>query len=80
MEVFSILSIFVCLTHNMFRGVLYVYDTNYEYPVTFVLKGFVILDVIFTPFCVLIYLIIVKPIYNKAKCKTKSFYWALKRD
>ena len=80
MEVFSILGIFVCLTHNMFRGVLYVYDINYEYPVTFVLKGFVILDVIFTPFCVLIYFFIVKPICNKAKCKIKYFYWALKRD
>ena len=80
MEVFSILGIFVCLTHNMFRGVLYVYDISYEYPVTFVLKGFVILEVIFTPFCVLIYFFIVKPICNKVKCKIKSFYWALKRD
>ena len=80
MEVFSILGIFVCLTQNMFRGVLYVYDINYEYPVTFVLKGFLILDVIFTPFCVLIYFFIVKPICNKAKCKIKYFYWALKRD
>ena len=80
MEVFSILGIFVCLTHNMFRGVLYVYNINYEYPVTFVLKAFGILDVIFTPFCVLIYFFIIKPIYNRAKCKIKSFHRSLKRD
>ena len=73
MEVVSILGIFICLIH-MFRGFLYVYDIKYEYPVTFVWQGFVILDLIFSPICVLIYFFIIKPIYNKAKCKIKSFY------
>ena len=54
-EVFSILGIFVCLVHNMFRGFLYVYDINDEDPVTFVWKGFAIFGLIFSPICVLIF-------------------------
>ena len=80
MEVFSILGIFTCLTHNMFRGFLYVYDIKYEYPVTFVWQGFVYLDAIFSPICVLIHFLIMKPLYNKAKCKIKSFYFNLRRE
>ena len=80
MEVFSILGIFTCLTHNMFRGFLYVYDIKYEYPVTFVWQGFVYLDAIFSPICVLIYFLIMKPLYDKAKCKIKSFYFNLRRE
>ena len=78
-EVFSILGIFVCLTHNMFRGFLYVYSIKFEDPITFVLQGFAILDVICSPICVIIYFFIIKTIYNKAKCKVKSIYYTLRR-
>ena len=79
MEVFSVLGISVRHTDNVFRGVLNVYEINYEYPVSFVWKLFTILDLIFSPICVIIYFFIMKTIYNKTKCKIKSIYYALKR-
>ena len=79
MEVFSIFGIFVCLTHNMFRGFLYVYDIKFEDPITFVLQGFTILDMICSPICVIIFFFIIKTIYNKAKSKVKSIYYSLRR-
>ena len=79
-EVYSILGVFVCLVHNMFRGFLYVYDINYEYPVTYVWQVFVILDVIFSPVCVLIYFFVIKTICSKSKCKIKSLYLFLRRE
>ena len=79
MEVFSILGIFVCLTHNMFRGFLYLYDIKFEDPITYVLQGFTILDMICSPICVIIYFFIIKTIHNKAKCKVKSIYYTLRR-
>ena len=79
MEIFSILGIFTCLPQNMFLGFLYVYDIKYEYPVTFVWQGFVILDLIFSPICVLIYFFIIKPIYNKVKCKIFLFHFKVER-
>ena len=51
----------------MFRGFLYVYDINYEYPVTAVWKAFNILDVSFSPILILVCVFIIKPIYNKTK-------------
>ena len=78
-EVFSILGIFVCLTHNTFRGFLYVYEIKFEDPITFVLQGFAILDMICSPICVIIYFFIKKTIYNKAKCKVKSICYTLRR-
>ena len=36
MEIFSMMSIFVFLLHNMFRGFLHVYDINDKDPVKFV--------------------------------------------
>ena len=66
-EIISIMGFFVCLTHNMFRGFLYVYDINYGYPVTKVLKAFDILDLLFSPILVIVCVFIIKPIYNKAK-------------
>ena len=79
MEVFSILGIFVCLIYNMFRGFLYVYDINDKDPVTFVWQVFAVLDLLFSPTCVLVYFFILKPIYNKAKCKINFFYLTLRR-
>ena len=79
-EVYSILGIFVYLVHNMFRGFLYVYDINYEYPVTYAWQVFVVLDLIFSPVCVLIYIFVIKTICNKTKCKIKSFYLFLRRE
>ena len=79
MEVFSILGIFVCLFHNMFRGFLYVHDINYDYPGTFVWQLFAILDLIFSPIWILILFFIVKPIYSKVKCKMISFYYHILR-
>ena len=79
MEVSSILGIFVCLIHNMFRGFLYAYDIKFEDPITFVLQGFTILDMISSPICVVIYFFIIKTIYRKAKCKVKSIYYTLRR-
>ena len=66
-EIISIMGFFVCLTHNMFRGFLHVYDINYEHPVTNVLKAFDILDLLFSPILVIVCVFIIKPIYNKAK-------------
>ena len=66
-EIISIMGFSVCLTHNMFRGFLYVYDINYEYPVTNVLKAFDILDLLFSPILVIVCVVIIKPICNKAK-------------
>ena len=66
-EIISIMGFLVCLTHNMFRGFLYVYNTNYEYPVMNVLKAFDILDLLFSPILVIVRVFIIKPIYNKAK-------------
>ena len=77
MEVFSFLGVFVCLINNMFRAVLYVYDINDEDTVTFVWKVFAVLDLLFSPICVLIYCFIIKPIYNKAKYGVKSCYLTL---
>ena len=79
MEVFSILGIFVCLTRNMFRGFLYVYDIKFEDTITFVMQVFSILDMICSPIFVVIYFFIIKTIYNKAKCKVKSIYYTLRR-
>ena len=79
MEVFSILGIFVCLFHNMFRGFLYVYDINYDFSVTIVWQVFAVLDLIFSPVWMLILFFIVKPIYGKVKCKIISFYHILRR-
>ena len=78
MEVFSILGIFVCLFHNMFRGFLYVYDINYDFSVTIVKQVFAVLDLIFSPVSMLIFFFIVKPIYGKVKCKIISFYHILR--
>ena len=66
-EIISIMGFFICLTHNMFRGFLYVYNINYEYPVMNVLKAFDILDLLFSPILVIVRVFIIKPIYNKAK-------------
>ena len=76
MEIVSILAFFFCLIHNMFRGFLYVYDINYEYPVTIVWEVFSILDLIVSPIWVLLCVFVIKAIYNKIKntirkCKTK---------
>ena len=79
MEVFSILGIFVCLFHNMFRGILYVYDINNDYPVTFLWQLFAVLNLMFSPIWMLILFFIVKPIYSKVKYKIISFYHTLRR-
>ena len=79
-EVYSIQGIFVCLVHNMFRSFLYVYDISYEYPVTYAWQVFVILDVIFSPVCVLLYFFVIKTICSKTKCKIKLFYLFLSRE
>ena len=79
MEIFSILGIFVCFFHNMFQGFLYVYDINYEFPVTFLWQVFAILDLTFSPISMLILFFIVNPIYSKVKCKMISFYHTLRR-
>ena len=55
-EVFSILGIFVCIAHNMFRGILYIYDIDDEdfSLVNFVWQTFAIFGLAFSPICVLI--------------------------
>ena len=58
---------FVCLIHNMFRGFLYVYNINCEYPITIVWEAFSFLDLLFSPAWILVSVFIIKPIYNKAK-------------
>ena len=67
MEFVSIQGFFVCLTHNMFRGFLYVYDISHEYPVTLVREAFTIADLLFSPIWVLFWFFIIKPVYDKAK-------------
>ena len=79
MEVISILGIYVCLLNNMFQDYLYVYNINIEDPIAFVWQGFNILDMIFSPICVFIYFFIIETLYNKAKRKIKSIYYALRR-
>ena len=64
LEFFSVLGIFVCLGHNMFRGFSYVYDINEEDPVKFMWQGFAVFDLVVSPICVLIYFFIIAPIYN----------------
>ena len=80
LEVFSILDIFVCLGHNMFRGFLHVYDINEEVPVKFVWQGFAAFDLVFSPICVLINFFIIAPIYNKVKCKLISIFVTIWRE
>ena len=75
MEVFSILGISARLAHNVFHGVLNVFDINHDDQVTFVWQGFNILDLIFSPISVMIYFFIIETIYHKAKCKIKSIYY-----
>ena len=80
MEIFSMMSIFVFLLHNMFRGFLHVYDINDEDPVKFVWRGFVIFYLVFSPICVLIYFFIIAPKYNKVKDGIISFCITIRRD
>ena len=75
MEVFSILGISARLAHNVFHGVLNVFDINHDDHVTSVWQGFNILDLIFSPISVMIYFFIIETIYHKAKCKIKSIYY-----
>ena len=81
-EVFSILGIFVCIAHNMFRGILYIYDIDDEdsSPVNFVRQTFAIFDLAFSPICVLIYFFIIAPICKKVKCKFISFYMTIRKE
>ena len=51
----------------MFRGFLYVYNINCEYPITIVWEAFSFLDLLFSPAWILVSVFIIKPIYNKAK-------------
>ena len=67
MEVVSIFGIFFCLTHNMMRGFLFIYDINDEYPITLLWHAFGTLDLLFSPICVLFYFFIIKPIFIKAR-------------
>ena len=78
-EVFSVLGFFLCLCQNMFRGFLYVYNINDEDSIKLVWLVFAILDLIFSPILLLIFLFIIKPIYSKVKCRIISFYFALRR-
>ena len=75
MEVVSILGFFLCLIHNMMRGFLFIYDINIEYPVTLMWHAFDVVDLLFSPICVLFCFFIVKPIFTKAKTlfKQKKF-------
>ena len=67
MEIVSILGFFVCLTHNMFRGFLYVYDIKHEDHVTLIWEAFTIADLLFSPIWVLFWFFIIKPVYSKVK-------------
>ena len=67
MEVVSILGYFFCLTHNMMRGFLFVYDISNEYPITLLWQVFGTLDLLFSPICVLFCFFIIKPIFIKVK-------------
>ena len=76
MEIVSILGFFVSLIQNMFRGFLYVYGINQEYPVTLAWEAFSIFDLLSSPIWVLLFVFIIKPIYSKVKdtariCKMK---------
>ena len=76
MEIVSILGFFVSLIQNIFRGFLYVYSINQEYPVTLAWEAFSIFDLLFHPTWVLLFVFIIKPIYSKVKdaariCKMK---------
>ena len=76
MEIVSILGFLVSLIQNMFRGFLYVYGINQEYPVTLAWEAFSIFDLLFSPIWVLLFVFILKPIYSKVKdaariCKMK---------
>ena len=79
-EIFSILGVFVSLLHNMFRDFLYVYDINDEDPVNFVWQGFDIVNMVFSPICVLIYFLIIAPVYNKVKHGIISFCITIRRE
>ena len=76
MKIFSILGFLVSLIQNMFRGFLYVYGINQEYPVTLAWGAFSIFDLLSSPIWVLLFVFIIKPIYSKVKdaariCKMK---------
>ena len=79
MEIVSVLAFFVCLIHNMFRGFLYVYGINYEYPVTIVWEVFSILDLIVSPIWVLFCVFVIKPIYNNIKDTTRKIKTKMKK-
>ena len=79
MEIVSVLAFFVCLIHNMFRGFLYVYGINYEYPVTIVWEVFSILDLIVSPIWVLFCVFVIKPIYNNIKNTTRKIKTKMKK-
>ena len=51
----------------MFRGFLYVYNINCEYPITIVWEAFSFLDLLFSPAWILVSVFIRKLTYNKAK-------------
>ena len=72
MEIVSILGFFVCLTHNMFRGFLYVYDIKHEDHVTLIWEAFTIADLLFSPVWVLFWFFIIKPVYSKVKNAIKK--------
>ena len=72
MEIVSILGFFVCLTHNMFRGFLYVYDIKHEDHVTLIWEAFTIADLLFSPIWVLFWFFIIKPVYSKVKNAIKK--------
>ena len=67
MEIVSILGFLVCLTHNMFRGFLYVYDIKHEDHVSLIWEAFTIADLLFSPIWVLFWFFIIKPVYSKVK-------------
>ena len=50
----------------MFRGFLYIYNINYEYPITIIWEAFSFLDLLFSLAWIVIGVFIIKPIYNKA--------------
>ena len=72
MELVSILGFFVCLTHNMFRGFLYVYDIKHEDHVTLIWEAFTIADQLYSPIWVLFWFFIIKPVYSKVKNAIKK--------
>ena len=50
----------------MFRGFLYIYNINYEYPITIIWEAFSFLDLLFSPAWIVVGVFIIKPIYKKA--------------